>query len=440
MTTGTLGSEPEDDPPAPPTPPSRVRGGTLYVVEEEDAPEPPSGHRATRGLRPSTVLTALLVAAGLALPGVGAFLLRPEPVPAPETAGTGATGESPARLAAAPPNSAGMTGASPSLPASSPINSPGITGASPSPLAPGRTNVGGTTGDSRVPRNRPATSASPAPLAPPPARRQDLARLDTPRTGHASEMLPTHDFQEAELRALLDDPSQPAEERSAVALELIDGYIIRRRPRSLAREAERIFRMDLPRHLGRLPAAEAGWQWMNALYTLGQPEKVPEVGEAFLRRFPDSPLASAVDSLARTTAMRVATEQRDRQEQEASLRELEAKLSMERVRLESRGEPTTRVSWELAYARCDRPAHSRFHDVSAVTCRAFFDAWAPGETREERVAVRKAREAEIIALVGLRRYAAARERLAAFRAADPEGERQTIASNIVATIPSGEEE
>jgi hypothetical protein len=253
-------------------------------------------------------------------------------------------------------------------------------------------------------------------------------------------MLPTHDFHEAELRALLDDPGQPAEERAAVALELIDGYVIRRRPRSLAREAERIFQMDLPRHLGRLPAAEAGWQWMNALGTLGHQEKVPEVGEAFLRRFPDSPLASAVDSLARSTAMRVASEQRQRRELEALLRQREEELSKERAHLESRGEPTTRVSWELAWEHCDRPATARIHDVSAVTCRAFLDAWAPGETQAERNAVRIARESEIVALVGLRRYTEARERLAAFRAADPEGERQTIASTIVGTIPSGAEE
>ncbi len=399
-------------------------------MEEEDVPEPSPGHRAARGLRPSTVLTALLVAAGLALPGVGAFLLRPEPVTptAPGPSSPGATEASQAPRAPSIPQGPGATGESPAPLAAATPGSSGTTSRPPAPLAPAR------------PHSVSATSASPAPRAATSTQRQDLARLDTPRTGHASELVPTHDFQEAELRALLDDPHQPAEERSAVALELIDGYLIRSRPRSLAREAERIFRMDLPRYLGRLPAEQAGWQWMNALGTLGHHAKVPEVGEAFLRRFPDSPLAPAVDSLARSTAMRVASEQRERRELEDSLRELDEKLAKERARLESRGEPTTRVSWELARERCDRPAHERLHDVSVVMCRSFLDAWAPGETREERLAVRKAREAEIIALVGLRRYTEARERLAAFRAADPEGERQTIASAIVATIPSGAEE
>jgi hypothetical protein len=393
-------------------------------VEEEDVPEPSPGHRAARGLRPSTVLTALLVAAGLALPGVGAFLLRPEPV-TPTAPGPSSPGATEASQAPSTIQGTGSTGESPAPLASA---TPVTTGKPPAPLAPARTDSVG------------ATSASPAPRAPAATRRQDLARLDTPRTGHASELVPTHDFQEARLRALLDDPHQPAEERSAVALELIDGYVIRRRPRSLAREAERIFQMDLPRHLGRRPAEEAGWQWMIALGTLGPQEKVPEVGEAFLRRFPDSPLAAAVDSLAKSTAVRLASEQRQRRELEALLRHLEEELSKERAHLESRGEPTTRVSRELAREHCDRPATARFHDVSAVTCRAFLDAWAPGETPAERSAVRVAREAEIVALVGLRRYTEARERLAAFRAADPEGERQTIASAIVATIPSGAEE
>ncbi len=83
VTFRSQGSEPDDDPPAPPTPSSRVRGGTLYAAEVDDAPEPsPAGRRAGRGFRPSTVLTALMVAAGLALPGVAAFLLRPA-VPPP---------------------------------------------------------------------------------------------------------------------------------------------------------------------------------------------------------------------------------------------------------------------------------------------------------------------------------------------------------------------
>ncbi len=42
------------------------------------------GRRAVRGVRPSTVLTALLVAAGLALPGVAAFLLSPGGTPSVE--------------------------------------------------------------------------------------------------------------------------------------------------------------------------------------------------------------------------------------------------------------------------------------------------------------------------------------------------------------------
>jgi hypothetical protein len=396
-------------------------------VEEEDAPEPPPGPRNARGLRLSTVLTALMVAAGLALPGVAAFLLRPElppPIaPAARTDSPGTLRESPSSTQAS-----STTGESPTLRASSTTKAPGTIGESPAPR------------EATSPKGRSTIGTSPAPSAPAPTKRQDVARLDPPRTGHASELLPTHDFQEAELRALLDDPARPAGERSAAALELLDGQLIRGRSRSLARDAERIFRMDLPRHLGRLPAEQAGWHWVNALSVLGEKAKVSEAGEAFLRRFPDSALAPVVGTTVRSTEMVLASEQRARREMEDALRKREEKLAKERARLESRGEPTTRVSWELAREHCDRPAHDRFHDVSAVTCRAFLDAWAPGETQEERLAVRKARESEIIALVGLRRYTEARERLAAFRAADPEGEKETIAASIVATIPSGAEE
>lgn len=399
MTTGSLGSEPEDDPPAPPTSVSQVRGGTLHV-EGEDVPAPPPGHRSARGLRFSTVLTALLVAAGLALPGVTAFLLRPEPPPPP----------------------------APTLRASITPQAPGTLGESPAPR------------EATSPRGPSTLGESSAPGAPAPTKQQEVARLDTRPAKHTSSALPAHDFPEAELRARLDDPDRPAGERSAAALELLDGQLIRGRSRSLARDAERIFRMDLPRHQGRLPAEQAGWNWVNALSTLGDNAKVPEAGEAFLRRFPDSALAPVVDIQVRSTAAALASEQRARRELEDALRKLDEELAEERARLERRGEPTRRVRWELARQHCAGPANARFHDVSAATCRAFVDAWAPGETPAERLMVRDARVAEIVALVGLRRYTEARERLAAFRAADPEGERQTIAGSVVHGIPPGAEE
>ncbi|MCP3142402.1 hypothetical protein [Pyxidicoccus xibeiensis] len=256
---------------------------------------------------------------------------------------------------------------------------------------------------------------------------------------HASKPLTAHNSREAELRALLEDPDRPTEERSAAALELLDTHLLRGRSRSLARDAERIFQMDLPRHLGRLPTEQAGWLRVNALSTLGEKAKVLEAGDTFLQRFPESPLASVVDTTMRSTRTMLDSEHRARRKLEDSLSEVEEELARERARLESRGEPTARIDRELARKRCAYPATERFHEVSAVTCRAFIDTWAPGETPAERLAVRNAREAEIIALVGLRRYTEARERLAGFRAADPEGEKQTLASSVVLGIPPGAE-
>lgn len=396
-----------------------MRGGTLYV-EDEDAPEPPA-----RGRRPraSTVLTALLVALGLALPGVAAFLLRPPPAPNPHTSETRSTAGAPSERDAT---------SNPSRRLAPPDN------ASPRAEAPGGPPpVPASNGDG-APSTRRATRANPGAIqashgAEPAVATPKLARLEPNLASTAAD-------REATLRALLDDTSRPAEERSAAALELLDTLLIRGRTRALARDAERIFRMDLPPYLGRLPAEQAGWQWSNALSTLGEKEKVIEAGNAFLQRFPDSALAPVVGTQVRATATMLATEQRSRQAMKDELRLLEEELEQERARLERRGEPTTRLRFELARKHCSTPAGGQFYDVSVVTCRAFIDAWAPGTTPAERSVLRDAREAEIVALVRLRRYAEARQRLAEFRAADPEGERQTLASDLVSAIPPDPEE
>ncbi|QSQ26005.1 hypothetical protein JY651_14215 [Pyxidicoccus parkwayensis] len=448
MTTSPQGSEPDDDPPVPPAVSPRMRGGTLYVEDEEATDERPTG----RGPRASTVLTALLVALGLALPGVAAFLLRPATPVAPEP------------TAHPPP---------PSQPASLPTQN-----AIPHPSSTDSTAPTGTTGrpaeDTRAPDHDTLTASPnsapgprlarvesgltpPHPAAQPVPSNREAAQPVTanreaaqpasanrevaqPVTANREAAQPASANREAALRAILDDTSQPAEERSAAALELLDGLILRNRSRSLARDAERVFRMDLPRHLGRLPAEQAGWLWVNALSTLGDKEKVPEAAAEFFRRFPDSSLAPSVETVVRSTAIVLVADQNSRREMESELRRLEAELEAQRIRLESRGEPTTPVLRELARIRCFKPAQEHFHDLSVVSCRAYVDAWAPGDTPPEQAIVRDAWAAEITSLVGLRRYTQARQRLAEFRAADPEGERQTLIGSVVNAIrPDAEE-
>ncbi|WP_164018506.1 FlgO family outer membrane protein [Pyxidicoccus trucidator] len=269
---------------------------------------------------------------------------------------------------------------------------------------------------------------------------EELTRLERRLAEYARHAQPLLDSRDAEQRAVLEDLSRPAAERSAAALALLDAYNSQGRWRSLARHAERIFQLDLPRHEGRLPAEEAGWAWVRSLGTLGSHARQIEAGEAFLRRFPESPLAQPVDTLVRGTAAMVATEERARRDMWDSLKKLEEEVERKRVRLEGRGEPTTRLRWELARRHCAEPAMGQFHDVSVVTCRAFLDAWSPGTTPAERTVVRDAWTAEILALVRLRRHAEARERLAAFRAADPEGERESLARATILRIPAGAEE
>lgn len=66
----------EPDEPRPPSPPSsQVRSGTLYALDE--SPDTAPASPPARGARVTGISTALLIAVGLAVPGVAAFLLRP---------------------------------------------------------------------------------------------------------------------------------------------------------------------------------------------------------------------------------------------------------------------------------------------------------------------------------------------------------------------------
>ena len=406
MTTSSPGSEPEDDQPAPPARPSSKQGGTLYVADDDDPEEGP-GPGAARGRWVSTVLTALLVAAGLALPGVAAFLLRPEATPpavTPQAERPRAPVESPAPGTAAPPARG--------------TESPLVDGRK-DPVSP------------RTPVETPAVTAD---------SQEKRARVDRRHTGPVRTASAVLQASDAAQRAGVDEPSLPAEQRAAAALSLLDAHVVRGRWRSLDRDAEHIARLDLPRHAGRLPAEEAAWMRVKALNHLEQWEQLLEAGEDFLRAYPSSLHAPLVDSYVRTTAMVRATHEQRRRDVLTGLEDLEQQTAREVVLLEARGEPTTEVRRKRDFERCRRPALEGLHAETAPACRAYYEAWSPGTTELARFEARDARNSEILALIGLRRHVEARERFAAFQSADPEGARQASAgTRLLGVLPGAEE-
>jgi len=80
-----------------------VRSGTLYALDDSPDTAPPS--KPTRGARITVIGTTFLVALGLAVPGVAAFLLRPAPTTpglSTQPAPTGSTTPSPEAKPLAP--------------------------------------------------------------------------------------------------------------------------------------------------------------------------------------------------------------------------------------------------------------------------------------------------------------------------------------------------
>ncbi|RKH58710.1 hypothetical protein D7V93_16365 [Corallococcus llansteffanensis] len=242
------------------------------------------------------------------------------------------------------------------------------------------------------------------------------------------------------LRAVIEDARLPPAERSAAALVLLDAHSSRERWRSLVRDADLVSRLDLPRHEGRLPAEQAAWLRLSALRNLNQWDAVLGDGPAFLRTYPDSALAPAVDSLVRSTVISRASVEQGRREMQAELRKEEEEAAREIARLEGLGQPTEDVRRSLDFRRCDLPGTGRFYPEALAPCRAFIANWGAGNTSQELNEYRDARGLEIASLVALRRYTEARERFAAFLASDPEGEQRTRSRAIVMGIPAEAEE
>ncbi|WP_375743850.1 hypothetical protein NR800_01045 [Corallococcus interemptor] len=312
--------------------------------------------RGTGGRRASTALTALLVAAGLALPGVAVFLR-------------------------------------------------------------------GTT-------KPPAASATPV-TSPPAAEPALPERQPLP--------LPILPEQVARTRALIEDEALPPLERSEAALRLLDAHWGRERWRSLARDAERIARLDLPRFEDRLPAEHARWTRIMALWNLREWDPMTQEGEVFLRMYPGSLMASSVQLQMRNAAHTREYEARCRKDNAETLLKAEQQAARDIAEREKRGEPTGPVHRKLALLRCTVPV-GMFHEEALTACRAFQKDFGVGSTPGELDDYRDARGLEIRALVGLRRYSEARKLLAEFQASDPDGDQRVSAGAVVRGLPVDAEE
>ncbi|MCP3162120.1 FlgO family outer membrane protein [Myxococcus qinghaiensis] len=270
--------------------------------------------------------------------------------------------------------------------------------------------------------------------------REELSRLEKRLAEHALRATPAREAADAELRATMQDPKRPSEERASAALRLLDANYARGRWRTLVRDTERVLPLGLPLYQLRLPAETALWFRFIAFGKLEQWEAERDAGDTFLRTYPQSVLAEAVDAMMRASALVRASEER-------ALKDLRERLAKEALHaaqriadLERQGKPTDTVRRELDYHRCFAPSTSHLHHQALLACRAYYELWGNGASAIEKHHTRGARESEIFALVRLRRHAEARERLAAYRAADPEGEQASFAREQVLSIRPSDEE
>ncbi|AGC45352.1 putative adenylate cyclase [Myxococcus stipitatus DSM 14675] len=270
--------------------------------------------------------------------------------------------------------------------------------------------------------------------------RDELKRQEVRLAELARRAAPQREAMDASLRATMQDPSLPLEQRSLAALNLLKLDHTRARWRTLRQDAERILLLGLPDYHGQLPAESAAFARIVAMEGLHDWDAMLEAGDAFLRTYPHGTMATAVDGLMRSTALARAEYERALREAHEEVSQLERKATNMMADLERRGLPTSDVRRELDIDRCKAFGRRALREHVLRPCRAYYETWSLGVEPLQQHASREAREAEINALVSLRRFTEARERLAAFRAADPEGERASYTRTRVISIRRDEEE
>ncbi|WP_338868353.1 hypothetical protein [Myxococcus stipitatus] len=241
------------------------------------------------------------------------------------------------------------------------------------------------------------------------------------------------------MRALVEDEALPPLERSAAALSLLDAHWTRQRWRSLVRDAEHISQLGLPIFEGRLPDEHARWTRITALWNLKEWDATTQEGEAFLRLYPGSLMAGAVELQLRNVAYNREYEQQCRKDDAEKIRKAEQQAAQDIAEREKRGEPTGPIHRKLALLRCSVPV-SMFHQEALTACRAFQKDFGVGSTPGELDDYRDARGMEIRALVGLRRYSEARKVFAEFLASDPDGDQRINAGAVLRSLPPDAEE
>jgi len=255
---------------------------------------------------------------------------------------------------------------------------------------------------------------------------EEISRLQTHLATYRLQTTPSRKATRSRLRAMMEDTTLPPLERSAAALQLLDHQQRRFDWRGGIRDAERVLELSLPRYLERDPSEAASWYRTVALTSLEEWDRANASGEDYLRRFPESQNVMLMDVLLRTNAMVRLDRERARQNVQRSLQELETASARDIAALEAKKEATTEVRRERDWRRCFLPSTSHDYALARTACRAYYETWSPGSTPRELALLRSSRDAEILAFVGLHRFDEARERLDAFRAVDPEGERDSL--------------
>ncbi len=262
----------------------------------------------------------------------------------------------------------------------------------------------------------------------------DLNALEARLRGYDEAAAKARQAQEDKDRAALRLDGDTPEQKATHAFQLLSSEMVAARYQQLLRDATAIYAMDLPPGPGGDPHVYAAYSVFLAHVLLKQRDLALQVGEQFLKNFPNSPWFGAVENQMKT----VIREKRDMEEGAALAEEDLAKLEAEKAEVLAHpprnGVNPVRLR-SLEYQRC-LVLYRRHQYARAIDeCRTY-DEHHRGDTEPgTEIFAPLCAYHRALALAELGRFAEARQVTQELSARDPAFVKKMSVDSVAGTWP-----
>lgn len=264
---------------------------------------------------------------------------------------------------------------------------------------------------------------------------EDLEELQRRLAGYEARSDELRQQQQVRGLAALDDKTVPAEQRSTLALQLLQSHVTSFRYRELKDTAERIYRMDLPPAYGTTDVREyASYYLVLSHQMLKQRDLMLQAGERHLKEFPAGMFFGSVSMMLQSEIQKRRMHQGGAEKTKARLLEIEAER--QEVLEDERSVPYRPMrmrSFDLQ--RCNTGMSHEAYETVVKECRAYLKRWGDEEGDDAKQLANSARYSLITATVELGDFDEARALAKAWMDEDPESASRHAIPVLLSTWP-----